>query len=442
MALHDRRDSAIDNISATGDELGLRSGQKRGYRGDVLGFAAAANGAAFNIALDFFGIRFVPFARNVGSDIARHHGVDRNTVRTQNRGNRFHHGIYAAFSGAVVDLGGRSNIGRDRTDADDAAASASGEHDPGRFLAGEERGPEIDIVHAVPQLLGDVEQLQHGTDACVVDQNIQLAPFAHIPEHGSDSGRVGYIGFPDFTIAAGLAHQAERLPGRARILGIGRRSVIDHHVSPFASQTDRDGPSNAARGACDYRGLSFKTPVCRAHDSGCTTINKVHSIKTYPLPYSQDPGTFMPLPVSIPKATVAMEEANILAWRKQPGEAVVKDEILFEMETDKVVVEVPAPASGTLLRIDVVEGTAKLDRPIAWIGEPGEAIPETAAARETAKPSSLSLTAPNTTPARAAATPAARRRAREVNMDLALVRGTGPGGRITQADVDNAKGRA
>jgi pyruvate/2-oxoglutarate dehydrogenase complex dihydrolipoamide acyltransferase (E2) component len=165
----------------------------------------------------------------------------------------------------------------------------------------------------------------------------------------------------------------------------------------------------------------------------------VHSIKTQQTPHLQFKRLLMPIPVSIPKATIAMEEANILAWRKQPGEHVVKDEILFEMETDKVVVEVPAPASGTLLRIDVAEGLAKLDRPVGWIGNHGETIPENAEPPRAANHTTFAI--PSVAPPTTSASPAARRRARELKLDLSKLRGTGPGGRITEADVDSAGGQ-
>jgi pyruvate/2-oxoglutarate dehydrogenase complex dihydrolipoamide acyltransferase (E2) component len=149
----------------------------------------------------------------------------------------------------------------------------------------------------------------------------------------------------------------------------------------------------------------------------------------------------MPTPVLIPKATLTMEEANIVAWRKQRGAPVQKDEILFEMETDKVIVEVPSPASGTLLRIDVPEGVARLDQTIGWIGEPGETIPT----QRTTRASSHVVTAPPppvsaqvSVSSTAHATPAARRRARELGVDLASLQGTGPGGRITESDVEKA----
>jgi pyruvate/2-oxoglutarate dehydrogenase complex dihydrolipoamide acyltransferase (E2) component len=162
----------------------------------------------------------------------------------------------------------------------------------------------------------------------------------------------------------------------------------------------------------------------------------------------------VPVPVTIPKATITMEEANIVAWRKQVGDAVSPDEILFEMETDKVIVEVPALVSGILLRIDVAEGVARLDHAIGWIGHAGEAIPGAASQRELKQDASpvaaAALPAPGIPADHSgaaqsgapAASPAARRRARELGIDIRSVRGTGPGGRITESDVDNRERQA
>lgn len=146
----------------------------------------------------------------------------------------------------------------------------------------------------------------------------------------------------------------------------------------------------------------------------------------------------MAFPVTIPRATLSLEQAVILAWKKQPGSRVEKGEILFEMETDKVVVEVPAPVSGCLLRIDIAGGVAKVDQAVGWIGEAGE-VPGSAPLPEHFAPSAC---APAGAPSRPSevlgnlASPAARRRARELGLDLARVSGSGPGGRITEKDVE------
>lgn len=82
----------------------------------------------------------------------------------------------------------------------------------------------------------------------------------------------------------------------------------------------------------------------------------------------------MAVPVTIPKATISMEEGTILKWLKVEGEAVSRDEALLEMETDKVDMELPSPADGILLRIIVSEGPVKVGDVVAWIGKPGEAM--------------------------------------------------------------------
>ncbi len=150
----------------------------------------------------------------------------------------------------------------------------------------------------------------------------------------------------------------------------------------------------------------------------------------------------MPIPVTVPKATITMEEANIVGWRKRPGEAVLKDEILFEMETDKVIMDVASPASGILLRIDVAEGLVKLDRPIAWIGQAGESIPEVSSTEAPSLPQSTTFSSIPVAAAGHTSSPAARRRARELGIDIALVRGSGPGGRVTEADVEKMRGQS
>jgi len=149
----------------------------------------------------------------------------------------------------------------------------------------------------------------------------------------------------------------------------------------------------------------------------------------------------MAVAVTIPKATLSLEEASVIAWRKAVGDPVEKGETLFEMETDKVVVEVPAPAAGYLLRIDVAEGMARVEQTVGWIGGPGETV-ETIGVRTPAQPA----TAAAIPQARAgdshlgAATPAARRRARELGVDVSLIQGTGPGGRVTERDVESFAG--
>jgi pyruvate dehydrogenase E2 component (dihydrolipoamide acetyltransferase) len=148
----------------------------------------------------------------------------------------------------------------------------------------------------------------------------------------------------------------------------------------------------------------------------------------------------MPTPVTIPQATISMEEAKIIHWLKTEGEVVTKGEILFEMETDKVVFEMPSPADGVLLRTLVSEGTVKVHDVVAWIGESEEELDETCDIQHP----KITVTAPRVVPEAAVppqriiASPAARRRAMELGINLASLTGTGQGGRVTEQDVERA----
>jgi pyruvate dehydrogenase E2 component (dihydrolipoamide acetyltransferase) len=146
----------------------------------------------------------------------------------------------------------------------------------------------------------------------------------------------------------------------------------------------------------------------------------------------------MPTPIVVPKSTLSMSQGNILQWVKKVGEPVAKDEALLELETDKAVIELPAPADGILLRIARDRGEVNVDQIIGWIGNPQDRIPD-----EIAIPGKVESRPPAFRQDAAAipslpslpATPAARRRARELGVDLQNVPGSGPGGRITEGDV-------
>ena len=134
-----------------------------------------------------------------------------------------------------------------------------------------------------------------------------------------------------------------------------------------------------------------------------------------------------------------MEVGTILKWLKAEGDKVAKDETLFEMETDKAVVEVPSPADGILLRIVSPEGPVKVETVAGWVGDLGDFIPACGADGSPAA-MEAAVAAPQRTfkGPTFAATPAARRRADELGVDLRSMQGTGPGGRITQEDVEQA----
>jgi len=146
----------------------------------------------------------------------------------------------------------------------------------------------------------------------------------------------------------------------------------------------------------------------------------------------------MVTPVILPKFSMTMEQGTIVRWLKRPGDAVRQGEPIAEVTTEKVNMEIEAPASGVLLDIRAQVGEAiPVTKIIAYIGAAGEATP---AADRAPAPRAVDAAplAPAASPAQAgavAATPVARRIAREAGLDLAGLRGTGPAGRITEADV-------
>jgi len=150
--------------------------------------------------------------------------------------------------------------------------------------------------------------------------------------------------------------------------------------------------------------------------------------------------------VTIPKLTLTMEGGTLLHWLKEEGASVTKDEVLFELETDKAVTEVPSPAAGILKTILIREGKVQVGALVGFVGDLSDSIPESAArpgmpGSEAVTPA-VSAPPPSNQIAAAPrllrATPAARRRAKELGVEIALARATGPEGRITQEDVERA----
>src|SRR5271157_2514643 len=83
-------------------------------------------------------------------------------------------------------------------------------------------------------------------------------------------------------------------------------------------------------------------------------------------------------PITMPKLGQSEEVGTLVRWRKQVGDAVAKGDILFEIETDKAVLEAESFFDGTLLEIVVPEGaTVPVNTTVGFVGDPGEAIPET-----------------------------------------------------------------
>ena len=154
--------------------------------------------------------------------------------------------------------------------------------------------------------------------------------------------------------------------------------------------------------------------------------------------------------VLAPRLGEGVNELTIVRWLKKEGEPIKELESLLEVETDKVITEIPSPASGTLLKQVIPEnGLASVGTVIAWIGEAGENIPavEGAAIRETV-PEEMNVSISDkkiyTGPAteitkegsnRGFISPVVAKIAREKNIDLKRVSGSGLGGRITKKDL-------
>ncbi len=139
--------------------------------------------------------------------------------------------------------------------------------------------------------------------------------------------------------------------------------------------------------------------------------------------------------VKVPQLSESVAEATLLQWKKKPGEAVAQDEILIEIETDKVVLEVPAPSAGVLSEIMVADGgTVIADQVIAKIDSAGKASVTAAPTKAAAPATPVS----SSTAKGAIAAPSAAKLMAENNLNAAQVSGSGRDGRVTKGDVLNA----
>lgn len=142
--------------------------------------------------------------------------------------------------------------------------------------------------------------------------------------------------------------------------------------------------------------------------------------------------------VVVPQLSESVSEATLLTWKKKPGEAVTADEILIEVETDKVVLEVPAPASGVLTEIVRADGSMVVSgEVIARIDTEGKAVAATAAPASAAAAAPAAVAAPAAASAGSAgvASPAAAKILAEKGVAASNVAGSGRDGRITKGDA-------
>lgn len=158
--------------------------------------------------------------------------------------------------------------------------------------------------------------------------------------------------------------------------------------------------------------------------------------------------------VLMPQMGESIVEGTLTRWLKKPGDTVARDEPLFEISTDKVDTEIPSPAAGVLKEVLVEAGaTVQINTVVGRIddgaaggggaapAEAPKAEPEPVAAAPAAAPVESAVKAPEPVPAAASEdlgpiSPLVRRMARENNIDLSAITGTGAGGRITKSDVE------
>ncbi len=140
----------------------------------------------------------------------------------------------------------------------------------------------------------------------------------------------------------------------------------------------------------------------------------------------------MQIEVKVPQLSESVAEATLVSWHKKVGEAVKRDENLIDIETDKVVMEIPAPADGVIVKIVKADGALVTSGEVIAVLDTVAKATVTAASSEKAVPAAKAGAAPATT---AAMSPAAAKIAAENN--VTEVAGTGRGGRVTKEDVVN-----
>ncbi len=160
----------------------------------------------------------------------------------------------------------------------------------------------------------------------------------------------------------------------------------------------------------------------------------------------------MAIEITVPKLGLTMEEATLVAWKFKAGEAVKKEQVVLVLETDKVTFEMPAPGDGLLHPVAAAGSRIEVSQVVGYLAADQAELEQLAAqhpAEETGAPAPAAATGPTAAVAQAPAAPAGQRgrvkaspvarvMAKVHGIDLALIAGSGPGGRIVRSDILNA----
>src|SRR5258706_1009650 len=149
----------------------------------------------------------------------------------------------------------------------------------------------------------------------------------------------------------------------------------------------------------------------------------------------------MQVEVKVPQASACVSEATVVSWRKKPGEAVKRDENLVDIETDKVVLETPAPSDGVLVKIVKNDGESVTSGDVLAVIDTTATDTTKSSEREAVAPAKVAASAAAVTPAQAgaqSASPSAKKIAAEKGVDPGSLQGSGRDGRVTKADVMGA----
>jgi 2-oxoglutarate dehydrogenase E2 component (dihydrolipoamide succinyltransferase) len=150
----------------------------------------------------------------------------------------------------------------------------------------------------------------------------------------------------------------------------------------------------------------------------------------------------MTIDVKVPQLPESVTDATLVSWHKTPGQAVARDENLVDLETDKVVLEVPAPVSGVIKEIRIQNGATVTSGELLATLEPADVVSaaapaDTPTASKPPEPTAVAAVAPGAQNNAAKLSPAVRRLLDEHDVEPSHIQGTGKGGRILKTDVQD-----